>query len=139
MNWYKKAQEEPEPPEEFVEEPEAAEDYELNVEPEVFRFFMREWDVEHAKEIIRENPRPLQRYNPEYAKSFMGMIATYPEIMEFADLSHPIIVATLDDGGEISHLPIDGWHRLKKAQKMGVKSLPAYVLTLEETKEISNR
>jgi hypothetical protein len=134
MNWYKKAQ-----TLDLVEEgdvPEVEEGYEVEPSPEIFLLYGHEWDVEYAKEILRDNPRQPVRFNPEAVRYLAKGISTYSDIMEFANPSHPVILITTNYGGELSHLPIDGWHRIKKALKQGIKALPAYVLTLEESQAI---
>jgi hypothetical protein len=52
------------------------------------------------------------------------------------DLTKPVLVATLEAGGEPTRLLIDGVHRLYRAWREGVASLPAYVLTVAETQQI---
>jgi hypothetical protein len=52
------------------------------------------------------------------------------------DLTKPVLVATLEAGGEPTALFIDGVHRLYRAWREGVASLPAYVLTVAETQQI---
>ena len=54
------------------------------------------------------------------------------------DLSKPGIVATLEVDGEPTALFIDGVHRLYRAWREGVPSLPAYVLTVAETHQIKH-
>jgi hypothetical protein len=53
------------------------------------------------------------------------------------DLTKPVIVAhLLIDGVEPSPLLIDGTHRLYRAWREGVPQLPAYVLTVAESRQV---
>lgn len=54
------------------------------------------------------------------------------------DLTKPVLVATLEVGGQPAPLFIDGVHRLYRAWREGVASLPAYVLTVAETQQIKH-
>lgn len=52
------------------------------------------------------------------------------------DLTKPVFVATVEAGGEPAPLFIDGVHRLYRAWREGVATLPAYVLTVAESQQI---
>jgi hypothetical protein len=55
------------------------------------------------------------------------------------DLTKPVIVAQLDiSGNPPAALLIDGTHRLYRAWRDGVPRLPAYLLTIEETRQIQD-
>jgi len=54
------------------------------------------------------------------------------------DLTKPVIVASLEVDGEPTALFIDGVHRLYRAWRESVASLPAYVLTVAETQQIKH-
>ncbi|MEV1329313.1 hypothetical protein AB0J20_07025 [Micromonospora costi] len=55
------------------------------------------------------------------------------------DLTKPLIVAQLDvTGHPPSPLLIDGVHRLYHARHKHVARLPAYLLTVKETRQIQN-
>jgi hypothetical protein len=55
------------------------------------------------------------------------------------DLTKPVIVARVDIGGQPpTRLLIDGAHRLYRAWRESVPRLPAYLLTVEETRQIQD-
>jgi hypothetical protein len=54
------------------------------------------------------------------------------------DLTKPVLVATLEVDGEPAPLLIDGVHRLYRAWHEDLASLPAYLLTIAETQQISH-
>jgi hypothetical protein len=54
------------------------------------------------------------------------------------DLTQPVIVATLEANGEPTPLLIDGAHRLYRAWREHLATLPAYVLTVAETQQIKH-
>ncbi|MFC3499916.1 hypothetical protein ACFOOK_02860 [Micromonospora krabiensis] len=52
------------------------------------------------------------------------------------DLTTPVIIAQLLISGSPSPLLIDGIHRLYRAWRGGLPQLPAYLLTVEETRQV---
>lgn len=109
---------------------------------EVFNFCSLHFDVRKAKQIIVKNPRNLDSVEVKLldawvggktpdGKMYMGVtlhsIAKGIEI----DLRVPIIWANIEGFS----MPIDGWHRIKKALDTGILTLPVYVLTIAESKE----
>jgi hypothetical protein len=107
---------------------------------EEFYYGMGTWDVREAKRILYQNPRPKTTFPVESVKHYVesGKIAITPKIMKMANLSIPLILISTKYNDEVSNFPIDGWHRIAKALKEGVKELPAYLLTLEETESIES-
>jgi ParB-like chromosome segregation protein Spo0J len=59
----------------------------------------------------------------------IDLMAVEPKI----DLSVPIIFVQTPRG---NILPIDGYHRIAKAHKLGLKELPAVMLSKEDSKAI---
>lgn len=55
------------------------------------------------------------------------------------DYSIPLLVAPMLGGKTTSFMVIDGWHRLFKAYKVGIKELPAFVLSTAETRLVTLR
>ncbi len=54
------------------------------------------------------------------------------------NLAKPVLVASLEADRQPTPLLIDGVHRLYRAWREGVASLPAYVLTVAETQQIKH-
>lgn len=89
---------------------------------EVFNFFHHIWDVEMAKNIVR---------NYEVSEVEIKQIPFWRTIVidkDYAlttDLNNPIILAHSfdNDGNSIGVLMIDGHHRCYKAEKEGIEKL----------------
>jgi len=109
-------------------------------EHEVFSFIFRSWDVNEAWKIIQAKKRKNKIMVPiEEIKQYFGYVKVNKAYADKIDLSkiQPLIAVTLkdEDGGKFA-LVIDGWHRIYKAMKSGVKELPAYLLTLREERQV---
>lgn len=115
-------------------------DYVWNVTDfENFSFMGHRFDVRAAKRIITEAPRQIMNVRPADVGAMLGMIRTVPHLVDSADLTHPIVVATLGPKTKdepAAYLPIDGWHRLARAVRDKVESIPAVLLTAAETDRI---
>ena len=93
---------------------------------ESFIFFNTVWSVRMAKKILIESPRSSVLINP---KDWLGLIKIInPSEKDSIDLTVPIILIRWCNG----YLPIDGWHRLAKAVKIGIR-LPAVKLNTSES------
>ncbi|MEU1710298.1 hypothetical protein ABZ478_33895 [Streptomyces sp. NPDC005706] len=55
------------------------------------------------------------------------------------DLDKPVIIATMQFDGNPALLLIDGVHRMYRAMSEGVLTLPAYILTADETAKVRDR
>jgi len=115
---------------------------------ENFNLLGRDWNVDEAKQILIEHPRPTQYiYNIELA-TFVSFIriredAVHKDMQRerdgeesLYDLSVPIImVTTMFNSAEIL-LPIDGWHRIYKAYNIGVEKIPYVILDKKESESV---
>ncbi|MFI6396182.1 hypothetical protein [Nonomuraea sp. NPDC050540] len=97
-------------------------------EVEWFQILAWRWDITTAKRLARGR-EPHGRLDPAAWKGMLGLITINTEHAARVDLSEPLIVAPVPNGGL---LIIDGWHRLHKALNTGVTELFAVVLTAEE-------
>ncbi|MEV6986754.1 hypothetical protein AB0M95_36610 [Sphaerisporangium sp. NPDC051017] len=95
---------------------------------EVFQMLGWRWDITAAKKLT-QGRAPDGRIVTEWWAAMLQLIAINPEHAAQVDLSEPLIVATVPNGGV---LIIDGWHRLCKAVTIGLPELSAVVLTAEE-------
>ncbi|WP_177227719.1 ParB N-terminal domain-containing protein [Nonomuraea pusilla] len=86
------------------------------------------WDITTAKKLTRART-PEGRIEPREWAGMLQLVSIDTEHAAQVDLSEPLIVATVPNGGM---LIIDGWHRLYRALTTGVAELPAVVLTAEE-------
>lgn len=101
---------------------------------ETFRFLAYSFDVDRAKELLAERPRVSDTLEVEECRAFVNRIVIDKGAVDDADLTVPVIFWQGEDGK--TFLPIDGWHRIAKALKEEVKSLPAVLLTKKESKEV---
>lgn len=116
---------------------------------ETFRLLGRDWNVDEAKQILIEDPRPTQYiYNDDLGSFITGFIAVRLDCIDkdiqrerdgeepVYDLSVPVIMVTttFDDIGML--LPIDGWHRIYKAYKLNVEKIPYVLLDKKESESV---
>ncbi|MBB6546905.1 hypothetical protein [Nonomuraea rubra] len=95
---------------------------------EVFQMLGWRWDITKAKKLT-QGRAPDGWIVPERWAAMIQLIAIDAEHATQVDLSEPLIMATVPNGGM---LIIDGWHRLCKALALEVEELFAVVLTEEE-------
>ncbi|MGP3917745.1 hypothetical protein [Nonomuraea sp. 10N515B] len=95
---------------------------------EVFQMLGWRWDITEAKRIT-QGRAPDGWIVPQSWAGMIQLVAIDAEHAAQVDLSEPLIMATVPNGGM---LIIDGWHRLCKALTLGVEELFAVVLTGEE-------
>lgn len=95
---------------------------------EFFQMLAWRWDVTAAKKLT-QGRTPDGRIEPSEWAGMLRLVAINAEHATQVDLSEPLIVAPVPNGGL---LIIDGWHRLRKALDTGVPELFAVVLTAEE-------
>lgn len=101
---------------------------------EVFYFLGERFDVDLAEQLIKASPRETVLCSIDGWYSFSGLVGNDPPFKE-VDLSVPLIIVPMKG----SYLPIDGWHRIRKAHDDGVKELEAYVLTEDETRIVQGQ
>lgn len=108
----------------------------MTEELEVFHWGPCVWDVARAKAIVAERTWNAQA-GVEGWMRIAGVInldkdwaqQTKPE-------DEPVIIAQLpgtDAHPEPGTMLIDGWHRLYHGHELGLKILPAHLLTMEES------
>jgi hypothetical protein len=95
---------------------------------EFFQMMAWRWNITAAKKIT-QGRMPEGRIEPRDWAGMLQLIVIDTDHATHVDLSGPLIVAPVPNGGM---LIIDGWHRLYKALKIGVPELSAVVLTAEE-------
>jgi hypothetical protein len=119
-----------------------------------FHYHVWVFAVHTAMSLIDAVPRPTRPLDvPTWAKAFgltridhpdtdtIGLLGPAPDAFDrdyamSTDLAKPVIVAhLLIDGMEPSPLLIDGTHRLYRAWREGVPQLPAYLLTVAESRQ----
>ncbi|MEX0596660.1 MAG: hypothetical protein WD512_09175 [Candidatus Paceibacterota bacterium] len=109
------------------------------VNTEFFNYSGASWDVRAAKRTIYEKPRQTIQFQVKTAEYYIrsGSIATSDRAGVVPDLTIPIILISSENAdGSSGYFPIDGWHRIRRALQMDIATLPAYALTIEESREI---
>ena len=120
---------------------------------EVFRFLHTTYDVDKAKVLLAKNPRESSELVVATCKQFIGGVPPRGENPKALPLLSVHIEwekvwRMVDNPPEeevpviLSHygeyiLPIDGWHRIAKAMAMGMQTVPAVILELNETRKIA--
>lgn len=113
-----------------------------NFKAEAFHYLYDVWNVDRAKQLIKERPRPIRRLNiapfqellsaPGKVRVF-GVAVNWKKVKsDDVNLDDPVLTAY----GSMGKLPIDGWHRIAKALLKGIKELPWVALTKEESKQV---
>lgn len=102
---------------------------------QIFVLMGKAWDIDAAMELLEKKPREPKMVDISTA---MALIRTDPEHVKAINLetAAPIIIGTIVADKEKYWLPLDGWHRIRKAQSLGVDKLPAYILTKKEIDQI---
>ncbi|MFE2181099.1 hypothetical protein [Streptomyces sp. NPDC059455] len=101
---------------------------------EYFQFLAFRWDVTKAQQIART--LPICRLDPQPWFRLLGAIRLNENHVPQADLERPLILVRIREADGAT-LIIDGWHRLARAQREGVKDLPAVLL--DENQELEVR
>lgn len=107
---------------------------------ETFRVLDRVYDVSKAKTLIG-NIKPKNFLDVKEAKPLFSSVKIDKEraVNPYVDLRVPVILVTISGPDGDLCLPIDGWHRIYKAHKTGVKRLPAHVLDVDQSEEVRKR
>ncbi|MCP2359799.1 hypothetical protein HD597_006819 [Nonomuraea thailandensis] len=94
---------------------------------ETFRLGFYAWNVTAAMRIVEgREPDCIQ---VERAAALLWLVYVNKAHAATVDLTRPLILVPFEGTGNI---PIDGWHRIWKARREGIETLPALALTSEE-------
>lgn len=120
-------------------------DLSIGTEYEYFLNGIFKFNISKLNEYIRMNPEQFQLVQivvKDYVPFFLNKDMN-PEYIEAADLASPILFAEIapdrhlqpgfaEDYYSRGYNLIDGHHRLAKAEKYEVASLPAYIIPMEQ-------
>ena len=86
------------------------------------------FNITKILEYIQKNPDSITLGEVAVSDFFEGFSSVNEAYMDSVEISQPVIVAEISPG--LYNL-IDGNHRMEKARRMGIKSLPAYILNVD--------
>ena len=87
------------------------------------------FNITKILEYIQKNPDSITLEEVAVSDFFEGFSSVNEAYMDSVEISRPVIVAEISPG--LYNL-IDGNHRMEKARRMGIKSLPAYKLNVDQ-------
>ena len=87
------------------------------------------FNITKILEYIQKNPDSITLGEVAVSDFFEGFTSVNEAYMDSVEISQPVIVAEISPG--LYNL-IDGNHRMEKARRMGIKSLPAYKLNVDQ-------
>lgn len=102
-------------------------------EYEHFQFLGYRWDVTRAKAMARD--LPVGRIDVRPFFSWLDAVRINAEHLAHVDLDKPLILARVGELGGAAML-IDGWHRVARARRDGVTTLPCVVLDLAQERAV---
>ncbi len=108
-------------------------EFAAEVDPDICE--MAYYDIRKAKELIRDNPRPVEFRDLEpYIDAILADAKLRPNVnWDLIGTDLPVIVGQKEGG----KFPIDGRHRFKRAMQLNMERFPLVALTVEETKAIT--
>lgn len=80
-------------------------------------------------EYIQKNPSSITLENVAVSDFFKGFSSINESNVDSVDISKPVILAEISPG---RYNLIDGNHRMEKARRMGINSIRAYKLNVEQ-------
>ena len=100
-----------------------------NIGDELFPNGIFEFNITKIIEFIRNNPESVSFEEvavSDFSSSFSSINESH---MDSVEISVPVILAEISPG---NYNLIDGHHRMEKARRMGIKSILAYRLNVEQ-------
>ncbi len=87
------------------------------------------FNITKIVEYIQKDPDSITLEEVAVSDFFEGFSSINEAHMDSVEISRPVIVAEISPG---QYNMIDGNHRMIKARRMGIKSLPAYKLNVDQ-------
>lgn len=88
-----------------------------------------EFNITKILEYIQQNPDSIALEEVSVSDFFEGFLSIDEAHMDSVEISRPVIVAEISPA---RYNLIDGNHRMEKARRMGIQSLPAYKLNVDQ-------
>ncbi len=96
---------------------------------ELFLNGIFEFNITRMLEYIKKNPEVFTLEEVVVSDFFRGFSSINESHMDSVEISHPVILAEISPG---QYNLIDGNHKMEKARRMGIKSILAYRLNVEQ-------
>jgi len=96
---------------------------------ELFPNGIFEFNITKMLEYIKKNPGSIALEEVDVSDFFEGFSSIDEPHVDSVEISRPVIVAEISPG---RYNLIDGNHRMEKARRMGIKSLSAYKLNVDQ-------
>lgn len=119
-------------------------DFQWEMRPETYQFFVGAWDVAKAKEIIQKKPRKIVQVNLKNLQHYVqrkdadrsAHRIDWTKVDSNLDLDFPLIAITVQNAGPWI---IDGWHRMAKGFEQQRLVYNVAILTERESEKIRFR
>ncbi len=99
-----------------------------DIEPLVTHRMEGTWDVTQAQDIVKDRPVTDMMYPAELDSLGKNVTIDEEYAMAHSDLTQAVIAVQILIGEAKDFFVIDGWHRIFKARKLGVESIPVHIL-----------
>lgn len=96
---------------------------------ELFPNGIFEFNITKMLEYIQKNPNGITLEEVAVNDFFKGFSSINESHMDSVEISRPVILAEISPG---QYNLIDGNHRMEKARRMGINSMLAYKLNVEQ-------
>jgi hypothetical protein len=96
---------------------------------ELFPNGIFEFNITKMLEYIQEHPDDITTEEVSVSDFYKEFSSINESHMDFVEISGPVILAEISPG---QYNLIDGNHRMEKARRLGIKSMPAYRLSAEQ-------
>ncbi|MBW2570461.1 MAG: ParB N-terminal domain-containing protein [Deltaproteobacteria bacterium] len=101
----------------------------VTIGDELFPNGIFEFNITKIFEYIKKNSDSITLEEVEVSDFFKGFSSINESHMDSVEISMPVILAEISPG---QYNLIDGNHRMEKARRMGIKSVLAYRLNVEQ-------
>lgn len=98
---------------------------------ETFRFLFYEWNITKLIKYLEENNFEVHTLKSnQYEKMITSLIGIDSKNVEKVTFEKPIIIGVLQNN-PVETLPLDGNHRLRKAEKIKKETIDAYIVPFD--------
>ena len=95
------------------------------------------WNVTEAQDIVKDRPITSKMFPDELDSLGKNVTIDEEYAMAHSDLSEPVIAVLIHVGPSKDFFVIDGWHRIFKARRLGIESIPVHILNEAESERVT--